>query len=1106
MKRTKRMKERIRSIVLAFAMVISLFAGSVDEVYASNEAIYEPLILNSATLNASTVWGLDDTEHVMDKDGGFYSSAKSSSNALPDDGKMVTSDGVPYQLAWTGDSPYAGKDSIRFEGTRSGSNVISDSVTMKISTFGIYDKICVLGTAGGFSDNDQALNFRVTLTYTDGTKSTTTYSLYDWYKDADVVVGNGIGYKVFGRLNKDGETIDRDYGNNGGPMMQSKPIECDEEKILKDITFEIADTPSSVANEHGIYAAIYAVTGMLKSGAPARTVASVQNERNDSFTLSWEAVDGANSYAVDVSNYPTFQDASGEPSFVSGYMNKTQTGTSAVIEGLTVDTTYYCRVRAIGADGAQGRSSEVVAATTKVVTSEDPEATDSIDYAFDYAYDCQRSPEYPKKSDTVSLHGFTTPLGASETNGNWELIDCGKYDSSKHVETQKDSLANIVSSVAGKYGTSNSEIKVYDLKKDGVHICYGVVCTIFDDGALFIGTTWSGGGGYYLCNTALSSSDSFSEEAIGDTNNPVTVKPGAPSEDIFIETVHVEVDWSKVPSLVKGSTELPEIEEMPATITAEGSYGTDALWGVKLDDSFKITLEDDYYNEVVEIAGESAITSYNEMIEYFKSVYGWAPLDDVLSNPYYTINENDIYVMFIGLEAESGYTFGGSIGDEYTGEVTSNVTVGCKIIDGDGGSILAIGLELGTLAEMEQEKNPTVHTHSLTEVPAKAATCTTDGNNKYYKCDCGKFYKADGTTETTVVAETIGLLGHDMTDATCTEEATCKRSGCDRTEDALGHDWTGEWTIIKEATAIEDGKKETLCTRGCGQKKVAIIPATGTTDDNANLEKDAEVEPEAPIDEATLNNSKEELLGAGNIFEDAEKAQIENGTDARVWLEVTKTDESAIASTDKAKIEQEATQIMGDNLVITYFDADLFKQVGTNERTPVPEPGIAIKITITIPDELLNSDGTISREYQIIRLHEGQVDVISGTFDSATGEFTFESDKFSTYAIVYKDVPVNDNPNPTPAPGGENPTPVPGGENPTPAPGGENPTPAPGGGENPTPAPSNNDVVNSGENKLDEVPKTGESNVTLYFFILMLLSGAGVVICSRIKKNSNKES
>ena len=410
-------------------------------------------------------------------------------------------------------------------------------------------------------------------------------------------------------------------------------------------------------------------------------------------------------------------------------------------------------------------------------------------------------------------------------------------------------------------------------------------------------------------------------------------------------------------------------------------------------------------------------------------------------------------------------------------------TVGEMLNAGEEGYYYEITNFTGdTTVVVNPRQNAPVHTHSLTLVPAKAATCTTDGNKAYYTCSgCDSlFTDANGTTTTTAEAVKIA---------------------------ALGHDWTGEWTITKEATATEEGKKETLCERDdCGQKKVVIIPITGTTDDNANLEKDAEVEPEAPIDEATLNNSKEELLGAGNIFEDAEKAQIENGTDARVWLEVTKTDESAIASTDKAKIEQEATQIMGDNLVITYFDADLFKQVGTNERTPVPEPGIAIKITITIPDELLNSDGTISREYQIIRLHEGQVDVISGTFDSATGEFTFESDKFSTYAIVYKDVPVNDNPNPTPAPGGENPTPVPGGENPTPAPGGENPTPAPGGGENPTPAPSNNDVVNSGENKLDEVPKTGESNVTLYFFILMLLSGAGVVICSRIKKNSNKES
>lgn len=159
---------------------------------------------------------------------------------------------------------------------------------------------------------------------------------------------------------------------------------------------------------------------------------------------------------------------------------------------------------------------------------------------------------------------------------------------------------------------------------------------------------------------------------------------------------------------------------------------------------------------------------------------------------------------------------------------------------------------------------------------------------------------------------------------------------------------------------------------------------------------------------------------------------------------------------------------MGNNPTITYFDADLFKQVGSGVKQQITEPGIAMKITIVIPDELLNADKTVSREYKIIRLHEGQVDVINGTFDSTTGEFTFETDKFSTYAIVYKDVPVNDD------------------------------------DDNSTPG--DTDVIKPEDDKKDEVPKTGDSNTTLYSFILMLLGGLGIIICSGKKKLLNKES
>ena len=39
----------------------------------------------------------------------------------------------------------------------------------------------------------------------------------------------------------------------------------------------------------------------------------------------------------------------------------------------------------------------------------------------------------------------------------------------------------------------------------------------------------------------------------------------------------------------------------------------------------------------------------------------------------------------------------------------------------------------------------------------------------------------------------------------------------------------------------------------------------------------------------------------------------------------------------------------------------------------------------------------------MIRLHNNQVEVLGGTFNKTTNEFTFQTDKFSTYGIVYKD-------------------------------------------------------------------------------------------------------
>ena len=297
----------------------------------------------------------------------------------------------------------------------------------------------------------------------------------------------------------------------------------------------------------------------------------------------------------------------------------------------------------------------------------------------------------------------------------------------------------------------------------------------------------------------------------------------------------------------------------------------------------------------------------------------------------------------------------------------------------------------------------------------KAASCTEEGSKSKHCSRC------DEVTEMTVIPAT----GHTVvTDAeiapTCTEAGKTEGSHCSvcntvikeqKEVPAHGHDWTGEWVITKPATTTVEGKKELACKNGCDQKKYQVISVIGTpTDpDEGKLEKDAEVSPNAPIKEATLDNRKKELLDAPAIFTETEKTAIEGGDNARVWLEVTDTDESSISSKDKTKISEAATSIMGEKPAITYFDADLFKQVGTGETTPIHEPGIEIGVTIKIPDELINTDKTYEREYKIIRLHtdvstgESLVDILDGIFDKLTGEFTFRTDKFSTYAIAYTD-------------------------------------------------------------------------------------------------------
>ena len=74
------------------------------------------------------------------------------------------------------------------------------------------------------------------------------------------------------------------------------------------------------------------------------------------------------------------------------------------------------------------------------------------------------------------------------------------------------------------------------------------------------------------------------------------------------------------------------------------------------------------------------------------------------------------------------------------------------------------------------------------------------------------------------------------------------------------------------------------------------------------------------------------------------------------------------------------------------------------QKSDVYELNSAINIKVKLNSDLINKDSSKTRKYSVIRIHNGVSDILSATFDEATGELTFATDRFTTYIVVYEDV------------------------------------------------------------------------------------------------------
>ena len=327
--------------------------------------------------------------------------------------------------------------------------------------------------------------------------------------------------------------------------------------------------------------------------------------------------------------------------------------------------------------------------------------------------------------------------------------------------------------------------------------------------------------------------------------------------------------------------------------------------------------------------------------------------------------------------------------------------------------------------------------HTEVEDVAVAATCTTAGKTAGSHCAvCNAVIKAQ---------EEIPAAGHSFGEWETVKSSTCNDKGsqkrackvCGYTEtkdvDANGHTWEKDYTVDKEPTCTEDGTKTRKCSR-CNEVETEIIPAAGHSwsewisdgrqekstcsvcgqkkyrntddgDDTGKIDKEAEVTPDSPFGGASLDTNKEDLIAAKGIFTPEEKAEVENGVNARIWVEISSTEN--LTEENRQKIEALAKKLMGYDISnLTYFDAELFKSVtkdGVSTKSQINEPGAYIEISLRLPESLVSKDRFILRKYKVIRLHDGKVDSLDAEFDKETNTLKFVTDRFSTYAIAYTD-------------------------------------------------------------------------------------------------------
>lgn len=150
------------------------------------------------------------------------------------------------------------------------------------------------------------------------------------------------------------------------------------------------------------------------------------------------------------------------------------------------------------------------------------------------------------------------------------------------------------------------------------------------------------------------------------------------------------------------------------------------------------------------------------------------------------------------------------------------------------------------------------------------------------------------------------------------------------------------------------------------------------------------------IPENNDNNASMSIKAEDIPLTDEDIALMAEGYELDVKLVVETIDSNNVDETEKELIDNKIKQL--NETFAQYIDIELFKIIN-GVTSNIHETNNSIEISLQIPEEYRKTD----REYALYRVHDGVLEIMYEGRPLDNWMITFKTDKFSTYALSYKD-------------------------------------------------------------------------------------------------------